>query len=59
MQKVTKRKLIAVGGSTGVTLPAKYLKESQLKVGDEMAVVFDDVLFYVKPIAPREKKGEK
>jgi antitoxin component of MazEF toxin-antitoxin module len=56
MQKVSKRKLITVGGSVGITLPAKFLKESQLKVGDQMAVVFDDVLFYLKPIEPKEPK---
>jgi len=51
-------KIIRHGGSAGITLPAKYLKESQLKVGDEMAVVFDDVLFYLKPVEPRKEKDK-
>jgi len=56
--KTGTRRLIRHGGSIGITLPASFLKESQLKVGDKMAVVFDDVLFYVKPVEPRNKPEE-
>lgn len=37
------RKLIKHGGSVGITFPSKFLKESQLKVGDEVAVVFNNI----------------
>ena len=58
MQKVTKRKLIVVGGSTGITLPVKFLRESQLRVGDIVSVVFDDIVVVVKPVMPKEKPDE-
>jgi len=51
-------KIIRHGGSAGITIPARYLKESQLKVGDELSVTFDDVLFYLKPVEPREPKEQ-
>jgi len=56
--KQQKVRIIRHGGSAGITIPAKYMKDSQLKVGDEMAVVFDDVLFYIKPAEPRQKKEQ-
>jgi antitoxin component of MazEF toxin-antitoxin module len=57
--KQGKRRIIRHGASVGITIPAKFLRDSQLKVGDELAVVFDDVLFYIKPAEPREKKHEE
>jgi antitoxin component of MazEF toxin-antitoxin module len=55
MQKVSTRKLITVGGSVGITLPAKFLKESNMRKGDKVSVVFDDVVVVVKPVTEKKE----
>ena len=59
VMKQGRRRLIRHGGSVGITFPVKFLKDSQLKVGDKVAVVFDNILVIVKPElkeqAPKDK----
>lgn len=49
------RRLIKHGGSVGITLPQKFLKEKGWKAGDKVAVVFDDVAVIVKPVGRVER----
>ena len=57
--KQGKRRLIRHGGSIGITLPSQFLKEKGWKVGDKVAVVFDDVAVIVRPENPKEGRNEK
>ena len=55
MMKYTRRKLVRQGGSIGVTLPAKFLKESRLNVGDTVEMAFNDIVIAVKAAWPEER----
>ena len=50
------RRLIAIGGSLGVTIPARFIKKSGWKRGDKVGLVFDDVLVVIKPVLKKEEK---
>ena len=43
MTFTTTQKIIKIGTSTGVTLPAKELKQMGVKVGDQLKVTFEQV----------------
>lgn len=43
------RRLIAIGGSIGLTLPKRFLKKKGWKAGDRVGLVFDDVAVIVRP----------
>lgn len=49
------RSLIRVGGSIGITLPLPHLKRMGWKVGDKIALVYDDVLVLIKPVSKKEE----
>ena len=51
------RKLIAVGGSIGITVPKEFLKKNNLKAGDKVGVTYDSILVLVIPEKPEE--GQK
>lgn len=53
-----RRRLIRVGGSVGITLPHRFLKQSQLEVGDQLIITFDDMMFAIKPVFPRGAKED-
>jgi len=48
------RKIIRIGGSTGLTLPPTFLRKNNLKVGDVVGLTIDDVIVVVVPKMPRE-----
>jgi antitoxin component of MazEF toxin-antitoxin module len=43
------RRLIPIGGSIGVTLPAKFLRDKGWKAGDRVGIVFDDIAVIIRP----------
>ena len=49
------RRLIAIGGSVGITLPHRHLKRMGWKAGDRVSLVFNDVLVIVKPTLKKEE----
>lgn len=56
MYKPVRRKLMKIGGSVGITFPKNYLDTTELKAGDEVGLVFDEILVIVKPTLPKEEK---
>lgn len=51
-----RRRLIRVGGSVGITIPYRFLKQSQLRLGDQLIITFNDMMFAIKPTFPRERE---
>lgn len=51
------QKIIKVGNSAALTLPIQFLKEANLKIGDEMTVETNGKLKYV--IAKPKKLGDQ
>ena len=50
------RRLIPIGGSLGVTIPARFIKKSGWKRGDRVSLVCDDVVVVVKPTLKKEEQ---
>lgn len=50
------RRLIAIGGSVGVTLPCSFLKAKGWKAGDRVSLVYDDITVIVR--IPKELRVE-
>jgi len=50
------RKLIPIGGSVGITVPKPFLEKNSLKKGDQVGVVFNDVLLICVPRLPGKKQ---
>lgn len=48
------RRLIRLGSSVGITLSAGFLKEKGWKVGDKVAIIYNDIAVIVRPIMPKE-----
>ena len=44
------RRLIPIGGSIGITIPASHIKRMGWKKGDKVALVFDDILVIIRPV---------
>jgi len=45
----THRRLIKIGGSTGITFPKDFLDQTSLEPGGDAGVVSNDILVIVKP----------
>lgn len=50
------RKLIAIGGSIGITVPKLFLEKNKLRRGDSVGITYDDVLMICVPRLPQEEK---
>jgi len=49
--------LIRIGGSLGLTLPHKFLKEKSWKAGDRISLVYDDIAVIIR--LPTDTKREE
>jgi len=59
------RKLVQIGNAVGITLPAEYLKNHNLELGQSMEVCFNDVVMIepldlekVRKVVERDDKEE-
>jgi len=54
--EVKKAKVHTTGSSLIITLPNKFVKEHNIRKGDEIAVIFDSFLQIVPHSLPKEKE---
>jgi len=54
--KAGNRRLIAIGPSLAVTIPARFIKASGWKRGDRVSVVCDDIVVVIQPTLKKKEK---
>ena len=57
--KETRRRLIKMGASVGITFPLKFLEGSKLKIGDILDVSANEIMILIKPVRPSETPAER